>query len=282
VDLRDALSEPLDINTIAYERHTVLEASMPHSSIRVAASFAKHLSATLTVVCIGKDTTVLPSSIYEDMCRFISEVHRIDYEHTCAVHKYLQATTQDYMYLVRELKPFPRAVTYEDIGRLVLGDYYYTNKSTGVRVNVYVTPNGTYTRDLNWYTRLVCNYASREVTILDAEDVGGKIYMFDVLVYEGVPVVDAPFVKRLKVMEMLDIPGILHKKFHKLVSVDSLRKLCSRNEGCVIYNGNSIYEVPPMKIKYINTVDVVVDKQVHKIYWAHENSLREVKLALFA
>lgn len=262
-DIREYIMVPSNIilngNIQRYQLKVALSTIFNGVLIRIHSRYASGIEDQL-IFQVEAATSILPSDVYSAVVKFVSIANSIDLIAMQANSIYIFSISRLYRMAVKEIKPFPRAVNIYDMKRLVCDEYMYTMKSTGDRVNVYITTDGIFVRNMNGYTKCISTKKFSNITILDAEDINGKIYLFDVVVFKDCIVTQLPFVKRIKLLDMISEDNLIHKKFYDLVNINKMKNLCLTNEGIVLYNKYSVYSVCPIKIKNNNTIDTLIDK----------------------
>lgn len=269
-------------NLIPYDMMSEIVVRLKGSNILFNIGYAKSVYNNVSLCCDSNDKTSKPSQIYNELIRFINLSTSMDYYLLYARYKYITSVCNDFMYTIKDAKPFPRSITYDDIKNIILCDYVYTNKSTGIRVNVYVTQEGTFSIDSNNIIKLISIYSNDKISIFDAEDIDGVIYVFDVLVYNNNIMINKPFYKRIGYFKLINIPHVFTKVFNKVVCIDDIRYMCMHNEGCILYDINSTYDIPPIKIKSLDTIDVIISKSNNTIYGIDNNMLCNVSMSIIS
>ena len=81
----------------------------------------------------------------------------------------------------------------------------------------------------------------------DKKDSKPKIYVFDIIFYEGKEIYKLPFYKRRKILESINFlpPFFLIEQFEIKENIDKLLKKVKENnwEGIILKNKNSTYEI---------------------------------------
>lgn len=81
----------------------------------------------------------------------------------------------------------------------------------------------------------------------DKKDSKPKIYVFDIIFYEGKEIYKLPFYKRRKILESINFlpPFFLIEQFEIKENIDKLLKKAKENnwEGIILKNKNSTYEI---------------------------------------
>lgn len=159
-------------------------------------------------------------------------------------------------------------------------DYMITDKIDGRRTILYLSNEQSYAVN-DCLTEL--DMRTKDLTILDTELYEDNYYIFDVMVYNGISLIDRPFEERLKYFDKFnDIPRIKTKRFIRLSDryKEQLRDFKKEPkayevDGIVLtpingtYNQMKVYKYKPSEQ---HTIDMLIKKCPAKLQKENEQS----------